>query len=257
MNRLMRLLVVVVSAVVRVDAQGPPADHWPSVIASIERAAIEGSATSLKSARDDLLRRAPALSIGGRAPLVQYAIAYTAWRIASLSRVSDDERNALLDDGAERLQAIVNANPQDAEALALLGGLYALQIGRSPFKAIVLGTRVSGALERAAELSPTNPRVALQAGISAFHTPAAFGGGANKAERLLRRSVELFAQEPRDRPWPNWGRVDVHAWLGQVLARKGDRIGARAEYDTALALAPSSGWVAHVLLPALERGTKP
>jgi len=41
------------------------------------------------------------------------------------------------------------------------------------------------------------------------------------------------------------------------LARKGDRIGARAEYDTALALAPSSGWVAHVLLPALERGTKP
>jgi Flp pilus assembly protein TadD len=45
--------------------------------------------------------------------------------------------------------------------------------------------------------------------------------------------------------------------LGQVLARKGDRTGARAEYDTALALAPNAGWVTHILLPALERGAKP
>ena len=53
------------------------------------------------------------------------------------------------------------------------------------------------------------------------------------------------------------GRVDAHAWLGQVLARKGDRAAARAEYDEALALAPNSGWVKNVLVPALERGARP
>jgi hypothetical protein len=248
---------VVLIAVAFVHAHAPAADDWSATIAGIERAAIEGSATSLKHGREDLLRRASALSVGNHAPLVQYAIAYTAWRMASLSAVPGGERNAVLDDGVERLQTEVNANPRDAEALALLGGLYALQIGRAPLKAIVLGSRVSGTLDRAAELAPTNPRVALQAGISAFHTPAAFGGGTGKAERLLRHSVQLFAQEPLDQPWPNWGRVDAHAWLGQVLARKGDRTAARAEYDTALALAPNSGWVKNVLVPALERGARP
>jgi tetratricopeptide (TPR) repeat protein len=255
--RLVTVPAVMAIAVALVGAQAGPSDDWSRVIAGIEQAAVEGSATSLIRARDDLLRRAPALSVGNRAPLVQYAIAYSAWRMASLSGVPGDERNAVLDDGVARLQTVMNANPQDAEALALLGGLYALQIGRSPLKAIVLGSRISGMLDRAAELAPNNPRVELQVGISAFHTPAAFGGGMNKAERLLRRSLELFSREPLDRPWPNWGRVDAHAWLGQVLARKGDRTGARAEYDTALTLAPNSGWVAHVLLPALERGTRP
>lgn len=257
MNRLVGVLAAVVTAVALVDAQGTSADDWPGLIAGIERAAMDGSATALKGGRADLLRRASALAVRDRAPLLQYAIAYTAWRMASLSRVAGNERAAVLDDGVARLQAVMDANPRDAEALALLGGLYGLQIGRSPLKAIVLGSRVAGTLERAAELAPSNPRVALQEGISAFHTPAAFGGGTNKAEQLLRRSLELFAQEPTDHPWPNWGRVDAHTWLGQVLARKGDRAGARAEYDKALALAPNSGWVKHVLLPALERGVKP
>jgi len=256
-NRLLKVSAAVAIAVARVGAQGTPVDDWPRVIAAIERAAVEGSANSLKSAREDLLRREAALSVGGSAPLVQYAIAYTAWRMASLSRVPGDERNAMLDDGVARLQAVVNANPRDAEALALLGGLYALQIGRAPLKAIVLGSRVSGTLDRAAKVAPNNPRVPLQAGVSAFYTPAAFGGGSNEAERLLRRSLELFAQERRDQPWPNWGRMDAHAWLGQVLARKGDRAAARAEYDEALALAPNSGWVKNVLVPALERGARP
>lgn len=256
MYRLVTVPSVIAIAVAVVGAQAGWSDEWSRVVAEIERAAIEGSAPSLRSARDELLHRAPALSTGNHAR-VQYAIAYTAWRMATLSRVPEVERNGVLDDGVARLEAVIKANAEDAEALALLGGLYGLQIGRSPLKAIVLGSRVSGTLDRAAELAPNNPRVALQAGISAFHTPAGFGGGMNKAERLLRRSLELFSREPPDRPWPNWGRVDAHAWLGQVLARKGDRTGARAEYDTALALAPNAGWVTHILLPALERGAKP
>jgi tetratricopeptide (TPR) repeat protein len=94
----------------------------------------------------------------------------------------------------------------------------------------------------------------LGKGIGALHTPAMFGGGMDKAEPLVRQAIELFQQEPPDRPWPNWGRLDAHAWLGQILARRGDRAGARAEYEKALALEPESGWVKHVLLPALEKG---
>ena len=138
MNRLVGVLGAVVIAVALVDAQGTTADDWPGVIAGIERAAMEGSATALKGAREDLLRRASTLSVRDRASLVQYAIAYTAWRMASLSRVPGNERDAVLDDGVARLQAVMDANPRDAEALALLGGLYALQIGRSPLNPLAI-----------------------------------------------------------------------------------------------------------------------
>jgi cytochrome c-type biogenesis protein CcmH/NrfG len=42
-------------------------------------------------------------------------------------------------------------------------------------------------------------------------------------------------------------------WLGQALAQRGDVEGARKEYDRALQIAPDSGWVKYVLLPALTK----
>ena len=85
-----------------------------------------------------------------------------------------------------------------------------------------------------------------------MNSPPAFGGGIDRAARLLRESLDLFAQEASAPDWPHWGQFDAHAWLGQTLARQGDRDGARAEYDAALRLAPDSGWVRYVLLPALS-----
>lgn len=140
--------------------------------------------------------------------------------------------------------------------LALVGTIYGQQAGRSMMRAIVLGPRSMGALERAAEVESANPRVLLLQGMTALHTPSAFGGSRDKAEHLLRRSLDEFSREPRTKAWPNWGRFDAHAWLGQVLRRKGDLDGARAEYQKALAIAPESPWLRTVLLPALERASK-
>ena len=60
-------------------------------------------------------------------------------------------------------------------------------------------------------------------------------------------------REPAGRPWPNWGRFDAHAWLGQALGARGDKAAARAEYDAALAIWPGSHWVKNVLIPALDK----
>ena len=56
-----------------------------------------------------------------------------------------------------------------------------------------LGPRANAALDRASEIDSGNPRVLLLQGVSAFNTPAMFGGGTNKAEQFLRRSLERFA----------------------------------------------------------------
>ena len=78
----------------------------------------------------------------------------------------------------------------------------------------------------------------------------------DKAEKLLRRAIMLLDKEPVEKPWPNWGRFDAHAWLGQILIKKRDYTGARMEYEKALAIAPKSGWITYVLMPELEKAVK-
>ena len=235
--------------------QGPA---WPELTERIERAALAGSGRELRAVRIDLLRQLmrPAEQAPGQS-LLEYAIAYVGYRLANLGDVPAQEQADLVDDAVERLEALVNDDPEYTEAHALLGSLYGLQIGRDASRGVVLGVRASGALDRAEAVAPDNPRVALLQGISAFHKPARFGGGLDRAERLLRRSLDLFSREPLDKPWPNWGRFDAHVWLGQTLARRNDPAGARAEYEAALSLAPDSGWVRFVLLPALNGAGRP
>ena len=211
----------------------------------------------MRTIRTELLRRVAQPSAKADALLVQYTLAYMGWRMANMPDVPEREQGDLLDDAVSRLQDVVKAEPKHAEAHALLGSVYGLQAGRSPVKAMILGPRASSALERAVGVEAGNPRVALVQGIGAFNTPVMFGGGVDKAERLLRQSLDLFTREPVAKPWPNWGRFDAHVWLGQALLSKGNRAGARAEYDKALAIAPDSGWVRFSLIPALERSAKP
>ena len=231
---------------------------WSELTERLERAALAGSGQELRAVRIDLLRQLtqPGEPMPAQ-PLLEYAIAYVAWRSANLPDVPEQEQADLLDDAVERLEALVNTDPGNADAHALLGSLYGLQIGRDPSKGVVLGVRASGALDRAEAAAPDNPRVPLLQGISAFNTPVRFGGGVDRAERLLRRSLDLFSHEPLDKPWPNWGRFDAHVWLGQTLARQNNPSAARAEYDKALSLAPDSGWVKFVLLPALDSAGQP
>ena len=237
-------------------AQSLPTQAWAAVAGRLEQAALSGSTQELRKIRARLIRELPQSPGERPKSFGLYAIAYAGWRMATLPDVPRSEQDDLLDDAADRLEAILKISPKDAEALALVGAIYGQQAGRSMMRAVVLGPRSMGALERAAQVESANPRLLLQQGISALHTPPAFGGSRDRAEHLLRRSLDEFSREPLTKAWPNWGRFDAHAWLGQVLGRKGDLNGARAEYEKALAIAPESPWLQTVLLPALERASK-
>jgi len=233
-------------------AQSSATPSWTAATERLERMALIGSTQGLREIRNELIRELPPSS-GERLESVLYAIAYAGWRMSTQPDVPKGEQGDLLDDAADRLERIVKTTPTDAEALALLGTIYGQKAARSVMRAIVLGPRSMGTLERAATLAPVNPRVLLLQGVTTLQTPAAFGGSRDKAEALLRRSLDAFTREPETKAWPNWGRFDAHAWLGRLLRRKGDLDGARAEYDKARALAPNLLWLLNALLPALER----
>jgi tetratricopeptide (TPR) repeat protein len=232
------------------------AQGWKAMPERLEQAALKGTPLELREIRTILTRQLTQSKGQPLEPTIQYAIAYTGWRMSTFPDVPKDEQNTLLDDAVDRLEAVLKVNPNDAEALALVGTMYGQQAGRSSMKAIVLGPRSMSTLERAGNADASNPRVLLLQGISALNTPSAYGGSRDKAEQLLRRSLAEFSREPRTKPWPNWGRYDAHAWLGQVLRRKGDLAGARTEYTKALEIAPESQWVRMVLLPALDRASQ-
>ena len=226
---------------------------WKALTGRMETAVLEDDLRGLRGVRAELLRMVSSRSAPERLPLVHYAVAYAGWRLATNPSISKSERDDLLDEAESHLKRALVLEDSFAEAHALLSSVYGLKVANSPMKGFLLGSRAGSALDKAVALAPGNPRVLVSQGVSKFKTPRMFGGNPKEAETLLRRAVEHASKQPADAPFPAWGRFDAHVWLGQVLAQRGDTAGARAEYGKALDVAPRSGWVRYVLLPALDK----
>jgi len=252
MTRRAFVAIAVAAVVGRPAAQAPAAD-WRAVVEGIERGTLADDGDAIRQGRTELLRLLAAGGAPADAAMIRYGIAYAGWRLSTNPMIPRAEQDGLLHDAEAHLTAALKADATFAEAHVLLSNVYGMMIAHSPMKGMFLGARASGAVDKALALEPGNPRALVCKGVSKFNTPAMFGGSDKEAERLLRQAVERLAAEPADKPFPNWGRFDVHAWLGQVLARRGDKAGAMAEYTAALAVAPKSGWVKYVLIPALDR----
>lgn len=235
------------------SARQPPPAAWQATTERLERAVLNDDAAGLREARADLLRMLTNGPSPDRAPLVHYGIAYADWRLATSPSIPQKERNDLLDEAERLLTKAVELDARFAEGFALLSGVYRQKIANAPIKGFLMGSRARSAIDRAVHLEPDNPRVLINLGVSKFKTPRTFGGDPGEAESALRRAIDRLSQPAGSKPFPAWGRFDAHAWLGQVLARRGDKAGARLEYSRALQAAPKSRWVRYVLLPALDK----
>lgn len=260
MPKVLRLLTLVLFAAGPLTAgsllarQAPAADEWTALTTRLEGAALAGNTALVKDARIGCLRllAATPAPAPARAALIRYTLAYADWRIAVAPALSPKEQSDLVDDADVQLNEAIKLDGSLAEAMGLLSAVYGLKISKNQDLGMTLGMQASELLGRAANLEPVNPRLLVLQGISQFHTPPEYGGSAKDAEATLRRALAAFAKESESKPWPNWGRFDAHAWLGQMLANRGDKTGARAEYESALAIAPDSGWVRYTLLAAIK-----
>ena len=211
----------------------------------LHQAVIAGDVQSLISLYESLGDSLPADRQRG------YLWAYTGWRVAQALEGEDKKRRKKLLKALQKgLEKYLQENPNHAEAMALLGSVLGDRIS-GPLSAMRLGGRASELLEKANELAPTNPRVALQRGVGFFFTPKAFGGGVEKAETELKRAIDLYEQAGNE-PWPDWGYPDALARLGEVYAKQNKPDVAREMYQRALAQEPEYAWVTGELLPALE-----
>ena len=233
-------------------AQAASPASWTDIVARLEKGAAASDAAVLRQAIADSEKLADVTGLDRERELALIGAAYGAWRLSTVPGVQPAEATSLLKSADKNLRDALKVNPKSGEASALLASVVGQEI-RFGGNKMVLGPEAQSLREAALHAEPNNPRVVLQAAITTYHTPAEYGGGADKAEAALRQAIALFEREPPGRPWPNWGRFDAHAWLGQALAARGDKAGARAEYNLALAAWPQSGWVKYVLMPALDK----
>jgi len=258
MSRRLSLLIAFALAVSPLLAASPTnvsahsADDLDAIVQKLEPSAVAGRVMEILDARLACLRLLSASPAPDRVPVIRYTIAYAAWRVAFSPALSTKNQTLLLDAAAVQLEEAIKGNARFADAMGLLAAVDGAKIAHSPELGMTLGPESSAILSQALGLEPNNPRVLVFRGQALFNTPPEYGGSIKNAEAVLRRALQVFDQEPTTKPWPNWGRFDAHAWLGQALASRNDKAGARAEYEKALAIAPESAWVKYSLLPQVK-----
>lgn len=219
---------------------------------TLDRAYVLGDVAELSRVRNELEEGLDRKDT----PFLRYRIAYACWRLASFEKRGSESGEKLLKAAEEQLEKLLKADPEDAEAHALYGTVQGNLI-TGMWSGMRRGPRADEAYRRAKELAPENPRVAMHEGVSRLFRPGFAGGGVEEAERDLLLALELFEKEPSETAWPNWGRAEIHGWLGYTMVEKKDFAEARAHYAKALAIEPDYHWVREVLLPALERQENP
>ncbi len=226
-----------------------------SVSRAIERAV---SAAELEPLHEALALAERASAAYPSDALLAYYNAYALYRtaVATYGVEGSGKARPYVERAVSLLEKLTSdpSSPVAAENEALLSAVYGVQIATSRIQAIAgmrFGPKSTDRIERAIKQAPLDPRVWLLRGIGAFNAPKAFGGGLERAEEYLKKSIELFASDTAQAPWPHWGKAEAHVWLGRTYAGQRRIEEARSEYMTALAIDPDNRWVRLTLLPKL------
>ncbi len=145
--------------------------------------------------------------------------------------------------GIEIAKELTSVDQYAAQAHALLGGFYGLQIALNPMKGMTLGPKSDKEVNEAMELDPNEPFVYLQKGSSLYNTPGMFGGSVEKSIDYFKKAVELYdAQGKTHSPW----KVESLIWLGQAYQKTGDKLKANNAFSEVLAIAPNNLWAKYL-----------
>ncbi|PHQ75460.1 MAG: hypothetical protein COB74_04525 [Shewanella sp.] len=174
-----------------------------------------------------------------------YDKAYANYRLAIGANILGQPTlaSAALNKAQNQLEDLTQGSV-NAENLALLASVYGMQIGLDTSKGAIYGPKVGTSLNQAQTLEPDNPRVLLIKAISAFNTPAAYGGSMENAVSLSSKAIDLFAN-----PCDNicWGHAEAYTWRGLAKQNSGDKQGALDDWHAAVNVQTDYTWALFLL----------
>lgn len=201
------------------------------------------------AALQDLSRQLQAAAVNND-PETVYAAALADYRLANAGMKDEKQYRYVIDAALDRAENLLEKlsrcdTKYQAESLALLSSVYCTKIGISPIKGPVLGIKSGSAIAQAEKLAPDNPRVQLFKGLGKLYTPAIFGGDREGAMAAFNAAIAYLPKEQFSAS--NWGLDDAYIWRGIALKSAGRAAEARASFEQALAIAPESKWIKHLL----------
>jgi len=188
-----------------------------------------------------------------------YHITYCEYKLLEMSLRKENEGlfDKYYDAAVANAEKLSETKGIGSEGKTLLAGIYMMKIANSPMSAVTLSFKIHSLLNEAEEINKINPRTYLIRGTMKFQTPAMFGGSFEDAVKSFTRAVSLFEkQDSINALEPNWGYLEVLAWLGKAHEKLENYDAAKFAYQKALAVEPNFGWVKSSLLPKLEEKMK-
>ncbi|MFN0059863.1 MAG: tetratricopeptide repeat protein [Planctomycetota bacterium] len=226
----------------------------PSVTIQAGKALLKTALASgdLKKLGEARAQFAAAAADSGSAALAHYHVGYTEYLESHLVKDRAAAKSAI-DRAVAALEQAQKSDKKLADAVALLASCYGEQIGHNPQLGMTLGPKSTMMLLDAQKLEPKNPRVVLLAGISAYYTPEMYGGSKAEGMKRFEEAAKLFeSYRAPSELHPDWGRDEVHAWIGQAYLEQQKPAEAKRAFEAALKINPEYGWVKHDLLPRAE-----
>ncbi len=144
-----------------------------------------------------------------------YYAAYCYVNTTFVSEMKPEQIQEQLDLAQAEIDNIMKIAPEESEIYVLQAFIFQLRITD-----MMKGMKYSGlsneALTTAEKLNSDNPRVFYLRGTNTFHTPAAFGGGKDKAKPLFQKAAAMFeSQKPANELMPDWGKEHNTEMLSQ------------------------------------------
>jgi tetratricopeptide (TPR) repeat protein len=196
----------------------------------VELAYQAGDIAAIEDARRGLLAAAER----DRSAQARYYAAFARLRQGLAAGDRPAEARGYIDDCIEELKSLVDRQPDNAEARAMLGSCYGLS---TMYHKLSIPTRGLEALRHIAiarDLAPDNPWVMLQDGLADFETPRLFGGDRKLGiSKLEKASVMFAAAAASGSRSATWAAAETCQQLGRMYEVIGRMDQARAALDKA------------------------
>lgn len=143
---------------------------------------------------------------------------YMAYCLIMESYLDDTKKtDDYCDKASTMLDRADSISPNNSEILALRAMCSSARIRVNPMsRGSKYGKESNEWLVKAAAADSTNPRIDLLRGTGLFYTPAAFGGGKDKAKPVLENDIKKFdAFKPASPIHPHWGRFRAQQMLDE------------------------------------------
>ncbi|MFM8849774.1 MAG: tetratricopeptide repeat protein [Cytophagales bacterium] len=169
----------------------------------------------------------------------QMALAYAYFSLLNGSMAMPDDK--LFDDhistAKKFIKKLVDENPKSGEAAAMLSSVYGNEIGKSPMKGMLLGSKSSSLAEKGILFAPNSALAWSVYASNKFYTPTSFGGDLQEAIKGWEKTIQLSQAQPATLK-NNWLYLNAMVSLGQAYQKAGNRDKAIATYQQALVVEP-------------------